>query len=141
MKLGINEGARAEGGIGTLCRNDNGNEYISITFLLADGGEITTDLYWTEATKLRTRAALVAMGWQGEVDRDAHVVGLATPVAIGIKEEEYNGKLQTKVDWVGKPFGGVREKDRLTLSSAKAMISDMRQGFGAKPRAREPGED
>ncbi len=133
MKLGINEGAVAVDGIGTLCRKDSGTEYVSITFALPDGSEITTELYWTDKTKARTRAALKAMGWQGEVDRECHVLGLVTPVSIGIKEEEYNGRLSTKVDWVGQPFGGVNEKDRLSLANAKSMILDMRQGFGVKP--------
>ncbi len=132
--------AKAKDSLGQLCRTENkGTEYVGVDFLIVDekgaltGDEITGSLWWTDATRDATRASLAMMGWQGEVDRSANLLGLSKVVQIGVCDEEYNGKVRNKVDWVGRPRGGVNQKDRLSLANAKSLISDMRQGLAVKP--------
>jgi hypothetical protein len=134
-----------------LCASGSGTEYVGINCEIVDGeckGEtIAGKLFWTEKTQERTKASLALLGWRGEVDRDAKLVGLTNTVPIGVTEEEYpagSGKKQMKVDWVGTPpVSGIKSADRLTMSAAKRFAAELSGkssngggtgGFDPRPR-------
>ncbi len=109
-----------------VCRTKDNTDYVGAVFEIVEGeckGEhIAGRLYWTEKTSVRTKRALDAMGWQGEVDADCALLGPFKAVPIGVKEEEFNGTMSFKVDWVGEnPFGGIPAKDRLTMRDARSL--------------------
>ncbi len=134
---------QARGIEAALCAGSNGTEYVGAVFEIVDGeckGEtIAGKLYWTEKTQERTKKSLALMGWKGEIDRDAKIVGLPNTVPIGVIEDEYQGKKSLKVDWVGyPPVSGINNKDRLTMAAAKRFAAELAGSSGGSGQRQAP---
>jgi len=116
-----------------LAQTSKGTEFVGVTFEVTEGdciGErITASLWWTPKTEERTRADLRKLGWQDgvkNVDGHAHLVLVPNPIAIGVKEDEYNGKTSLKVDWIGSPPSGVRDEDKLSGRAAADLLARLK---------------
>ena len=132
MKIGEHVGRCVQA---ALCQKEKGTEYIGAVLEVTEGpdtGErITASLWWTEATQERTKQDLQYIGWNGELDGDCNLLGVGEKTfPFNVVEEEYQGKLNKKVGWIGKPPAGISAKERLTMAQAKNFASRLRGSFG-----------
>lgn len=137
--------AKAINGEGAICRSNSGTDYVAVLFEITEGPEkgntIVASLFQTEKTAERTKKALAALGWKGESRDDGegncNLVGLNNVVPIGVKEEDYQGRKQIKVDWVFEnPMAGINPKDRLTMRDARSVLASLKGGTSnASPRS------
>lgn len=103
MTIGTFKARAKEWGLGM---STSGKEQIAILFELTAGEQAghtyTWFGYFTEGAVDRTLDSLRYCGWQG--DNIAELDGLdANEVDIVLDEEEYEGKMRTKVKWVNRP--------------------------------------
>lgn len=137
-----------------LAQTEKGAEYIGVTFEVVEGefegSRITAQMWWTPKAEKYTKASLEKLGWNGgvkNVDGQAHLLLSDSPVAIGVKQEEYNGRTSLKVDWVVSPPSGVKDGDKLTGKQAQDLLSRIKgqsQNGRGRPSPREeygPGAD
>jgi hypothetical protein len=130
-----------------LGESGTGKEQIAINFdILTEGAEFKSLNwygYFTEDALERTVESMRHCGWTG-VDV-ADLSGLDTnEVDLVVDEEEYQGKLQTKVKWVNR-VGGLALKAPLTDERAKAFGAALRDkikaldaGKSSRPAAARP---
>lgn len=119
-------------------------EQIAIMFDYTDpageAGSITWFGYFTEDSADRTLDSMRHCGWAG--DNLGELDGLsANEVELVLDEEEYNGKVRTKVKWVNRP-ARLALKTQLNTNQAAAFAARMRgkvvankQKYGAQPAA------
>jgi hypothetical protein len=117
-----------------LGESSTGKEQIAVSFdILTEGAEFSTITwygYFTEDTWQRTLESLRIMGWTG-TDFEQDLVGLDTnEVELVVAEEEFDGKVRTKVQWVNR-VGGLNIKAPLTLERTKAFAATMRDRIKA----------
>lgn len=108
--------------------SQNGNEQIAVMFALVggehDGQTITWFGHFTDKTLERTLDSLRHMGWQS--DNIAELDDLGTnEVEIVIDEEEYDGKVRSKVRWVNGP-SRLALKDQMNRSQVEAFAARLR---------------
>lgn len=118
--------ARAIGG--ALGETEGGKPQIAVEYQVSEGechGEtITWFGYFTEKTIERTMQALRNSGWK--TDDLTDLAGLGdTEVKIVCDEEEYNGEVRLKVQWVNS-IGGLGLKKPMTPEQAKAFAARMK---------------
>ena len=123
----------------------NGKDQVVVLFAYVgeDGEEHMIRWYgfFTEATTDRTLDSLRYCGWTG--DDLSNLEGLdANEVELVLEEEEYEGKLNTKVKWVNGP-SRFELKNPMNQAQAKSFAERMRgkvvahkqkAGGGAAPR-------
>ncbi len=133
----------------------------AIAFEILEGSDTGKTITWygtfaSDAAFEYTMKAIRRCGWTGS---DLNNVELAeTPVSILIEEEEYNGKVRTKVKAIGNGGGGVKTMDPNAAKSFAAKMAGRIKAFDLKnggppagaPRGngaamrgsqRQPGED
>jgi hypothetical protein len=139
--------ARARPGSWGLGETGGGNPQIAVEFeiLTPDTPEKVLTWYghFTEASADRTIESLRHMGWTGN---DFEVLeGLDTnEVDLVVEEEDFEGKVSTKVQWVNR-VGGVAIKTPLAGDKLKSFAAAMRGRIqaldaagGRKPAAAKP---
>ena len=136
-----------------LAQTEKGAEYVGVTFEVVEGefkeSRITAQMWWTPKAEDYTRANLKKLGWDNgvkNVDGHAHLILSDAPIAIGVKQEEYNGRTSLKVDWVVSPPAGVKEADKLSGKQAQDLLARIKgqRVNGARTSPREefgPGAD
>lgn len=115
--------------------SSSGKEQIAVTFSILTEGATHQSLTWygyfTDATFDRTIESLRHMGWTGDnLDelRDGTQGALnANEVDLVVEDEEYEGKWQTKIQWVNKAGG---------LALKAAMDEQQARSFGASMRGK-----
>lgn len=108
--------------------SSTGKEQIAVMFELTSGEHagqsITWFGYFTENTVDRTLDSLRHCGWQG--DNLAELDSLdANEVELVLGEEEYDGKVRTKVQWVNRP-ARLALKEQMSAAQAAAFAQKMR---------------
>lgn len=116
-----------------LGESSTGKEQVAVEFRIstenADVQSLTWYGYFTEATADRTLESLRYCGWTG--DDLLNLEGLdANEVDLVIEDEEYNGQVRPKVQWVNKP-GGLALTSPLTGDRAKAFAASMKEKIRA----------
>lgn len=116
-----------------------GTEQVIVEFELLDeqwqNERVTWIGFFTDKTTERTMEALRFCGWSG--DDVTNLVGLGdTEVSLVIDHEEYDGKLQAKVQWVNKG-GAFAMKAPMSDEQKKAFAAKMR---GAAVKSRSAGD-
>lgn len=100
-----------------LGESQNGTPFAAVTFRLEDKDEtIVWYGYLTDRTTERTLRSLRIAGWVGNDLRTIEGDGsaLRESVDLVIQDDEYNGKVRSKVQWVNKVKGsGALDKDAL----------------------------
>lgn len=136
--------ARAVGA--SLGETAAGNEQAGIEFELLDfeGQRLVYYGSFTEKATEHTIRALRTAGWTGVDLSDLSGVGGpdAPEVSLVVENEEYEGKVRTKVKWVNAA-GGATFKKALAPDKAKAFAAKMKgqllafdKSSGAKPAPR-----
>lgn len=122
--------------------SQGGNEQVAVLFRIIGGEHDGQCLTWfghfTEKTLDRTLDSLRHCGWAS--DSIAELDGLdANEVQIVVDEEEYEGKLRTRIKWVNRP-SRLALKEQMTPDAAKAFAARLRgktiahrQKYGAQP--------
>lgn len=139
--------------------SDKNTEFVTVTFRIEEGENIGERINWngyfTEKTTQRTLESLRYCGWSG--DNVADLSGIEKNlVQIVVKNEEYQGKTYTKIEWVNR-LGGMSIKNRMDETARKAFAAKMKGAAmsvskdlaKAAPKAeterpsatREPGDD
>lgn len=123
----------------TLGLSSNHKEQVAVELVLpegsSDGESLTWYGYFTDATFDRTVESLRYMGWEG-TDLSDGLPGLdAKEVSITVEDEEYEGKVTAKVQWINKP-GGVAVKTPLVGDEAKAFGAAMKDRIRALDAAK-----
>lgn len=126
--------ARAvQGGLGMTSK---GNPQVAVEFELLDedwaGERITWFGGFNDESKTGkgktqldfTLAALRAAGWTGDDLSNLEGLG-STEVSIVVKHEEYEGKMQARVQWVNAP-GGLALKSPMSPEAASAFAARMK---------------
>jgi len=111
-----------------LATSENGKEYIVISFCIAEGEHVERRITWrgffTEKTQTRTLEALRYCGWDGH--DFTKLEGLdKNLVQLDVTEEEYNGKMYAKVNWVNR-LGGMAVKNVMTEKQRAAFAARMK---------------
>ena len=134
--------ARAQADSVQFGESKNGKEQIAITFDLLDGENdaptghtITWFGFFTEKTEARTVESVGHCGWDMATGpTNAHRVA-DNVVELVIEDEEYEGKVRTKVQWInriGAKFAFERPMDQSQKGSLFARIKARAQ---SKPSA------
>lgn len=116
---------------------NGGKEQVAVLFEIVDGEHkgqrITWHGYFTEKTTDRTLESLMHCGWDGE---DASKLEGVTKnvVSIVVEQEEYDGKMRAKVQWVNKT-AGLALKERMN-SGQKASFAEKMRGRAAALKAK-----
>jgi hypothetical protein len=139
--------------------SEKNTEFVAVVFRIEEGenfGErVTWNGYFTEKTIKRTLESLRYCGWSGDMVTDLTGID-KNKVQLVIKEEEFEGKLRTKVEWVNR-LGGMAVKNRMDDATRKAFAArlkgaamsvskDLAKEVTVAPKeqaapAREPGDD
>ena len=98
-----------------------------VFFAVLDEGaadsEVTYHGYFTDLTAYRTLESLRHCGWTG--DDLLHLEGLdSNEVQLVVEDEEHDGKMRTKVQWVNRA-GGLAVKQPLSPERAHAFAASM----------------
>lgn len=116
-----------------LSETSKGTPQVAVEFALLDPEAEFHTLAWygflSDATFNRTIEALRYCGWQGENLDDLQGLD-ANEVSLVVDEEEYEGKLQTRVRWVNRAVG-LSVKAPITGEKAKAFATQMRDRIRA----------
>lgn len=119
---------KARGIEGALGYTSGGNEQVAVRLRIVEGDEagheITWHGYFTEKTTERTLESLRHLGWKGDDLFDLSGID-ANDVSIVVEEEEYDGKLQSKVRWINAA-GGLAMKERMSEGDAKRFAQRMK---------------
>lgn len=86
----------------------NGNAFIKVEFEICDGPEEGRNISWfgyfTKATAERTLESLRYCGWSGDkITPEMPGLG-STKCMLSVDEEEYDGKVRTRVQWVNQLY-------------------------------------
>jgi hypothetical protein len=109
-----------------------GKEQVAVSFAVpnenGDGEHFVAWYgYFTEGAVDRTIESLRYMGFEG--DNLLELVGLdKNEVELVIEDEEYEGKIHEKVQWINKP-GGALVKKALEGDKAKTFAALMKEKF------------
>jgi hypothetical protein len=127
---GIFRGKARSWGLG---ESKSGKEQVGVEFeILTPDAEFKTLTwygYFTEKTLDRTIESLRIMGWTGN-DLE-QLSGLDTnEVDLVVDEEEYEGKLHTKVQWVNR-VGGLQIKAPLSPEKTRSFAAAMKDRIKA----------
>ena len=119
---------------------DNGKEQAAVLFEITEGDEAGERLTWfgyfTEKTAARTIESLRHCGWQGNDLSTITADDLCNDVSIVVDEEEYNGELRTKIQWVNRLGSGLAVKTRMDPTAAASFAARMKGACMAiKPSA------
>lgn len=108
----------------------NGKECVVVRFEFADGPHTGRSIQWwgyfTEAAVDRTMESLRYCGWDSDSIAELDNLG-ANEVELVVKDEEYQGKWRSKVQWVNR-------LSRLFTSSP--MDAQQRAAFAARMRGK-----
>jgi hypothetical protein len=127
-----------------LSDGDPGKEQFAIAFKILDGADQGRTITWfgtfaSDAAFEYTVKQIKKCGWTGS---DLTAVELSSePVSILIEDEEFEGKVRTKVKAVGNGGGGIKQMDQNRAKSFAAKMAqrikafDVKNGTGA-PAAR-----
>jgi hypothetical protein len=118
-----------------------GTEQIAVTFEFVDppGERLTWYGFFTENTEERTVEALRHCGWHGD-DLSVFVQGQPLPegfdqeVELVVKQEQYQGKTQTRIAFVNSG-GGMALKNALDADQAQAFAKRMKSKISAFDKA------
>jgi hypothetical protein len=128
-----------------LGETDNKNEQIAVEFEIltpdAEMPRLTWYGFFTEKTWERTIESLRYMGWEGDDLGNLSALG-TNEVDLVVDEEEYNGKVQTRVRWVNRP-GGLNLKAPMSPERRVAFAAQMRskiRGLEASKGQRAPAQ-
>ena len=133
---------------------DNNKDYVAVQFKIEEGESIGQRITWfgyfSEKTHERTIQALRYCGWEGhDFTRITNDDIRKNLVQLVIDEEEYEGKLRTKVQWVNR-LGGMAVKNRMSdeqraafakrmKGAALSVSKDLAQGIQEKDQISSPG--
>lgn len=119
---------RAKGMSAALGYTQGGKEQVAVELRIVEeeflGDAITWYGYFTENTTERTLESLRLLGWAGDDLFDLSGIG-STEVRVVIKEEEYEGKLRLKAEWIN-PIGGLGLAKPMNDQQAKAFAARMK---------------
>lgn len=128
-----------------LGESSTGKEQIGVLFdILTEGAEFSQVSwygYFTEGAIARTIESMRHMGWKGEDLEHLEDLG-ANEVELVVDEEEYEGKLYTKVKWVNR-VGGLAMKAPLAGEKKKAFAAAMKtkiRAIDAAAGVRKPAQ-
>lgn len=123
---------RARATTAKLGWSNNDKPQVAILFKVVDpngteftGEEIAAYLSLAEGAFEITIKALRACGWQGENISDLSTVG-SEDCEIVVGEEEYQGKVQTKVRWVNRLGGALQLKREMAPDEALRFARSVR---------------
>jgi|GEM_PF-1281403 len=125
--------AKARAGHWGLGVTGSGKDQVAVLFDISTEGADVKDITWygyfTEATFERTIEALRHCGWEG--DDLSNLQGLdAHEVDLVIEDEEYNGSIAPKVQFVNRP-GGLALSAPMGVEKTKAFAASMRDRIRA----------
>jgi len=105
----------------------NGTPFAAVTFRLESQDDTVTWYgYLTEKTTERTLRSLRIAGWKGNDVRTVEADGaLPDVVELVIHDEEYNGNVSARVQWVNKPrkAEGAAPFDKEALARKLAAVA------------------
>jgi hypothetical protein len=107
---------------------------LKITEGTFEGEKVYSDLWLTEKPFDRSIESLRNLGWKGDDLRDLSTVNGECEVVL--EEEEYNGKVQTKVKWINALGGG---KPKLEATELGTLADSLKSRIQASDRARSAG--
>lgn len=125
-----------------LGHSATGKEQVAVLFEVTQGEHAGKSFTWfgffTENTTERTLDSLRHCGWDG--DNFVEMKGLdSNEVEIVVEEEEYEGKVRTKVQWVNRP-SRLAMREQMNAQAQAAFAAKMRgravqhkQKYGAQP--------
>lgn len=110
-----------------------GTPEIAVLFELTEGAakghRITWHGYFSDRAQQRTFEALRYMGWQGDdlLTLNGPLASVADQeVELDCGEEEYDGKLHIKVNWVNRLGGGVALKEEMGADELRKFAASMK---------------
>lgn len=120
----------------------NGKESIAIRFEFIAGPHVGKSIqgwfYFLDSTVERTLQTMRHCGWTGETLGDLTGMGDAE-VELVIEDEEYNGKVRSKVKWVNRPSRLI-VKNAMSHEAMQAfsqrmarLTSDSKRNYGSPP--------
>lgn len=130
--------------------SSTGKEQIGVMFELVggphDGKHITWFGYFTDNTVDRTLESLRHCGWDS--DNLAELDGLAAnEVELVVEDEEYEGKVRSKVKWVNR-VSRLQMKEQMSPAQVQAFAARLRgktvaskQKYGAQPAPSAPSNN
>lgn len=135
---------RARAVEGQFGYTNGGKEQVAVTFLLEGGQRLTWYGYFTEKTEERTFESLRYCGWEGTDLSDLTGID-RNEVELVVEEEEYDGKVKSKVQWVNRPSSPVmaRPMDKAQVKSfaermkGKLLAYDRSKGVTHGPPPRQ----
>lgn len=115
-----------------ITEDKKGNPQVAVLFSFTDQ-EGPKEYTWygglsTEGGRKVTLKALLTMGFKGKNVADlaggveSHALNVSTPVEIDIQNEDYQGKVYTKVKWINR-LGGAKFANALSKQEAKAKLA------------------
>jgi hypothetical protein len=111
---------------------DSGKEQVAVSFLLIGGDHDGDRLTWygsfSDAAVERTLDSLTYAGWNGSDFVNLPGLG-STEVELDVAEEKYNGKVNTKVNWVNRI--GVALKNQMDQGQKTAFANKMKGRIAA----------
>jgi hypothetical protein len=116
---------RATAESAVLGTTKTGKEQIAVQFKLTDlGVRLTWRGFFTEKTTDRTFESLRACGWAGD-DVSAVTFPPGNEVEIVVENEEYDGKVHPKIQWVNT-IGGASVQNAMDPVQAKSFGARMK---------------
>jgi hypothetical protein len=115
-------------------------ECVGVEFELKESGQhISWYGYFTDATSERTIEALRFCGWRGQDLSDLSDIGNdpSVEVSLVIEQEEWEGKVRAKVQWVNRA-GGLAMANPLDQGQAQAFAQRMKGAVLAYDQAVGP---
>lgn len=134
---------RAQATSATLCRASTGTEQVAVSFKYLEtvgpfekGDSITWYGFLTDSTFDRTVESLRNAGWSGNNLADLSTV--RGVVVLVLEEDEYNGRVRTKVKWVNRISDGpaVKTENRIEGTQAAALAKRLEKRVIASDAAR-----
>lgn len=116
---------------GALGMTSTGKEQVAVEFEFTEGPNMGQRMTWhgyfTDKTTERTFESLRIAGWRGQdLDDLSDLSRSDVPeVALVLKEEPYEGKMQTKIAWVNR-VSGIALKSQLDPNAAKSFAARMK---------------
>lgn len=131
---------------GALGETSGGKEQVAVLFEIVEGDYQGQQMTWygyfhgadsskAQKNAKRTLESLRHCGWKGDDLTDLSGLG-ANEVQIVVEQEEYEGKIRTKIAWVNK-CGGLALNTPLTGDKAKAFAARMK-GLALTVKPPEP---
>jgi hypothetical protein len=125
MKPGTYVARATEWDLGTT---DNGKDYIGVLFRIEEGEAVGQTITWygyfTEKTEQRTIESLRYCGWEGHNFADLNGLD-KNLVKIVVDEEEYEGRIRTKVQWINR-LGSMAIKNVMDDKARAAFAARMK---------------